>query len=863
MKSASLASIVILSSTLLAAGGAPPAPLNFRVMRYVSPSGSGTNDGTSAGSPWSLSYALTQAGPTNILNLLPGVYPSFLISNPGTMILSRPKWGARVVGSSGLPGIWTSDNVGNVVIDGVEVAASSLDGIQLNGSNCAVRNCWIHDSAANGIYTRRNANNLVECNLIERNGDPTPGGSGLNLSGTNCVIRGNVIRYNRAWGCQVYDATASSSAECQFYNNLLYGNGNGVTVWSPSGQTNYVFNNTIVASTNFCLVSDYGNLCVSNNILIDANSGQLLAAADGAFIQSDYNLVSGASSVSGPHDVVITSPGFMNPTAGLYWLTALSPARGMANPGVIPPLDFFRKSEFSVSDVGAVQYSPALASDTRVLDPSPTHGADYWAVLTYSSVPPSFVLQPQSQTVLAGQSATFVASAAGSGPLLFQWTFNGVPVGSSSAYTLSNCQIPDNGGRIQVTVSNPMGSVVSSTVTLTVNPMGKSFFVSPNGSRANNGLSIGSPWPLDYALANAGASNTIVLEDGAYYTNINLSTPSIHSGLTIRALNKWGASFFGPPGRHVVHTGYGVSNCVIDGLHFVYSYQDDVNLCGGGTVQNCWISGAGRPPGWTTNTVQGQGVYVSTFASTNTPVTIIQYSLIESNGNTIGQDHGIYITASNTVVRGNVIRYNMAYGYQAASNLPGSIITGEQFYNNLVYGNGVGNGGKNCIVINANEFADTVVAATNWVFNNTLLNNGLIPVVLAYNGTIYLTNNIIVGGNGSWYLGNIDIVSGVGYSDYNVVTNSFSGSHAVDGGHNVITSLSSIGFVNATNGLYWLTGNSPARSAAYNRPPPVDFFGAPQGSVSDIGAFQYNALYETDTRALDPSSAYPDYWGPR
>jgi hypothetical protein len=860
MKAAALASIVILSSLSVLVAVSPPAPLNFRVVRFVSPSGIVGNDGSAPSSPWSLSYALTQAGPTNALTLLPGIYPSIQISNPGTKIVSQTKWAARVVGSPGVPGIWTANQVGNVIIDGIEVANSEQKGISLYGSNSAIRNCWVHDSAQDGVYAQRNSSDLIECNLIEHNGNSTDGGSGITLSGTNCVVRGNVLRHNEGWGCQIYDSTAYSSAGCLFYDNLVYGNASGLTVWSPAGQTNYVFNNTILSAANYCLISEYGNLCVTNNILVDGSAGEIIGMADGAKVWSDYNLLSAGISAGGPHDLVNSNPGFVNTGAGLYWLAQGSPARGIAKPTVIPPLDFFGKTETGVTDIGAVQFADALAGDVRVLDPSPTNGADYWAKLSITTISPIVTIPPQNSTVIAGQNATFTVSAVGT-PLNFQWTFNGLTVSSSgSSYTRTNCQLSDNAGSIRVTLSNPAGSVVSSAATLTVQPNGKTFYVATNGSSVNNGLSSASPWPLPYALAHAGASNTIILADGGYYTNIDLSTPAIHSGLTIKAQHKWLAYFIGQPAHHVVHTGYGVRNCVIDGLRIVYSYQDDINLGGGGIVQNCWIAGAGRPPGWAANKGSGQGIYVSRFAPTNTAVTIIQYSLIESNGNTVGQDHGIYMSASNSIVRGNVIRYNMAYGCQFTSSYANSIITGERCYNNLIYGNGTGNGGKNCVVINGNEAGGTVVPATNMVYNNILINNGSYPVVASYNGTVCFTNNIVIGGNGSGYSGNIEIVSGVGYADYNLAMSSFAGSHAVDGGHNVVTSLSKLGFVNSSKGLYWLTSGSSARGAAFNRPSTADFFGNAQALDSDIGAFQYNPLYETDSRVLDPSPANPDYW---
>jgi hypothetical protein len=82
---------------------------------------------------------------------------------------------------------------------------------------------------------------------------------------------------------------------------------------------------------------------------------------------------------------------------------------------------------------------------------------------------PSITAQPQNQTVIAGQSATFTVTVTGDGPLSYHWTLNGANVGSSSsAYARSNCQPADCGGLVRVIVSNGSGSVQSSPAILNV-----------------------------------------------------------------------------------------------------------------------------------------------------------------------------------------------------------------------------------------------------------------------------------------------------------------------------------------------------------------------------------------------------------
>jgi hypothetical protein len=157
-------------------------------------------------------------------------------------------------------------------------------------------------------------------------------------------------------------------------------------------------------------------------------------------------------------------------------------------------------------------------------------------------VVPTITIQPQSQTVMAGQSAAFSVAATGEAPLSYQWTFNGANVGSSiSSYTRSNCQLADNGARVRVTVSDARGSVPSDTATLTVNPIGTIYYASPSGNSSNSGLSTNLPWPLQYAIDHAGVSNTIVLMDGTYSSAAGYGISGTIDCRTLKAINKWKA----------------------------------------------------------------------------------------------------------------------------------------------------------------------------------------------------------------------------------------------------------------------------------------------------------------------------------
>src|SRR5204863_1414392 len=94
------------------------------------------------------------------------------------------------------------------------------------------------------------------------------------------------------------------------------------------------------------------------------------------------------------------------------------------------------------------------------------------ALLTVSAaaVAPSITTQPASQTMTAGQTATFTVVAAGTAPLSYQWRKNGTAISgaTSASYTTPATTAADNGAQFTIVVSNIAGSVTSNAALLTV-----------------------------------------------------------------------------------------------------------------------------------------------------------------------------------------------------------------------------------------------------------------------------------------------------------------------------------------------------------------------------------------------------------
>ena len=137
------------------------------------------------------------------------------------------------------------------------------------------------------------------------------------------------------------------------------------------------------------------------------------------------------------------------------------------------------------------------------------------ATLTVN-VPPSITAQPASQTVTAGQTATFSVTASGTAPLSYQWQKNGAAISgaTSASYTTPAETTSDTGAQFTVVVSNSAGSVTSSAATLTVNPapVAPSITTQPTGQTVTAGqtatfsVTASGTAPLSYQWQKNGAA---------------------------------------------------------------------------------------------------------------------------------------------------------------------------------------------------------------------------------------------------------------------------------------------------------------------------------------------------------------------
>ena len=353
---------------------------------------------------------------------------------------------------------------------------------------------------------------------------------------------------------------------------------------------------------------------------------------------------------------------------------------------------------------------------------------------------------------------------------------------------------------------------------------GTKLYCSPNGS--GSGTSTSSPCSVSYGLSHTTAGNTLVFMDGNYTGEIVVGT----SGITLGSLNKWKARILNPTGANyssgISIYPSGTHNVTLDGFCVTNCLANGISSFGpNNTIRNCWVTHVGTAGYNGPYNGGGYGIYCK---SQN--YNVVDSCLVEYSGSVPSYDQAIYVGGTGVIVRNCVTRYNAAFGIQF--NVFSGYCDQCKCYNNLCYSNAVAGG-------NAYEFSidsdSGTSAGINYFYGNTFLSrNGTVSYI--NRAVVCLTNNILRGAN-------------------------YVGSYGTVRSGNNLSNPASSNFVNPAKGLFWLTSGSSARGAAQAAIcGPADFFGTAQSSVSDIGAFQYNAAYTTDSRVLGPSATYPDYW---
>jgi hypothetical protein len=136
------------------------------------------------------------------------------------------------------------------------------------------------------------------------------------------------------------------------------------------------------------------------------------------------------------------------------------------------------------------------------------------ATMTVNAIAPSIAAQPASQTVTAGQSATFFIAANGTAPFTYTWMKNGavIPGASSASYATPVTITSDNGELFTAKVANSVGSVVSSPAMLTVKAPA-TYLLSSSVNTVNFGsVNVSSNSTQNITLTNTGNANVTIAQ---------------------------------------------------------------------------------------------------------------------------------------------------------------------------------------------------------------------------------------------------------------------------------------------------------------------------------------------------------------
>lgn len=151
------------------------------------------------------------------------------------------------------------------------------------------------------------------------------------------------------------------------------------------------------------------------------------------------------------------------------------------------------------------------------------------------SAVPSITGQPASETVSAGQMATFSVTSSGEAPLSYQWSKNGtsIPGARSANYTTAATTASDSGSRYTVEVSNSAGNATSTVATLTVGTGGQLTASTTKLSYGN--VAVGGSSVLPVTFTNTSGSNISI--SNVSLSGAGVSTVGVSSGLILSAGN--------------------------------------------------------------------------------------------------------------------------------------------------------------------------------------------------------------------------------------------------------------------------------------------------------------------------------------
>jgi len=416
----------------------------------------------------------------------------FTITNGGVSVLfSSPTIISNTITGCSGNGVYLVG--GNTAVIQGNIIEDNGGGIGLDGAGAAIVNNLIQNNQGNGISMENGSDSQIVQNLIAHNAgdginalvpDGTPGPLAIN----------NTIVENGGAGINEYGFISS----CEIINNIVIGNpalNVSFLNTTPSFPT-IQFNDFYSAEGNL-----YEGGFVTNLNGVDGNisTNPFFACLPGG----DFHLLAGSPCIDAgtngaPGLISVDFDGNPRVLAGKSNDTAIVDMGAYEfNPASPPTPCIYLNPPSNVVVVAVVGQNSAVvnypapdATPAATVTCIPASGSIFLAgtnvvvcTLVYGTntltgtftvtveVPPFVNNQPSIISVLANSNATMTVGALGTGPMSYQWSFDGAAVdgATNTILTVSNAQSL-NEGYYQVTLANNVGTATSLPILLRVLP---------------------------------------------------------------------------------------------------------------------------------------------------------------------------------------------------------------------------------------------------------------------------------------------------------------------------------------------------------------------------------------------------------
>jgi hypothetical protein len=371
--------------------------------------------------------AVNAAAANDVVLVTNGTYP-------GGLILDKPLWvlGVGRAQNTFIDGggtnrcVWMTNGVR---LDGFTLTnGHAWDGaaVWCSSTNAYITNCVIAGNSSGGSGGGAWSGRLDRCTLRDNRAST---GAAAYATLNNCLVISNLCY------------TGGGTVECNLNNCVLIGN---VSRSVGGGAFDGTLNNCTIAA-NSCDDQGGGTAYADlNNCIVYFNS-----APNGSNVYNcTFNYCCTAPLPGTGFGNIDVNPQFVDLAGGNLRLQATSPCinagdnASVANPTDLDP-DLHQRIIGGRVDMGAYEFT------------NPTS--------------PIIIVQPFSQTVYAGSSVSFSASADGALPLSWQWYFRGAAIANATSANLSLTAVSTNQEGIYfVVVTNNFGSDTSQHAALTV-----------------------------------------------------------------------------------------------------------------------------------------------------------------------------------------------------------------------------------------------------------------------------------------------------------------------------------------------------------------------------------------------------------